>query len=153
MSFIQLLLILAAVVVLAILYKKFSALALPWSANIEQLTLGNTNWRKVEHTTPNMQIVTMSVPARQELGMEVHSNNDQFFRVERGNAELVTKVGDSTKKFRLSDGDAAVVPSKVYHNLINTGDTDLKLYTIYAPPHHPPGTIDATHADEIAREK
>jgi len=125
-----------------------------WSDNIESLTRDNKNWRTVLYTSPNLQVVTMSTPVGQELGREIHPSNDQFFRVESGTGELIIyeKDGAIRKTIALSDGVAAVVPYGIYHNVKNTGSTPLQFYTIYGPPHHPPGTIDVTHENEIARE-
>ena len=119
-----------------------------WSTNIEQDTINNDNWRNVVATSDNMQVALMSVPPGEELGAETHPQNDQFFRIERGNGKLVTDIGTAL----LSDGSTAIVPRGVKHNLINTGAAPLKLYTLYSPPHHKPHTWDRTHADEIARK-
>jgi mannose-6-phosphate isomerase-like protein (cupin superfamily) len=124
-----------------------------WSINIQQETLDNNNWRKVLHTSDNLQIVAMSVPVGEELGWEVHSDNDQLFRVVQGDGLLETRESNKTvKSTALKDGIVAIVPNGNYHNLKNVGSNTLRFYTVYGPPHHKPGTIDVTHADEIARE-
>jgi len=119
--------------------------------NIESATRDNTLWRNVLHTSDSLQVVAMSVPPGQALGKEVHSNNDQFFRVEQGNGVIVVTADKKDITTPISDGVAAIVPAGMPHNVINTSDVPLKLYTIYGPPHHPAGTKDATHADEITR--
>lgn len=122
-----------------------------WYDNIEQLTRANTDWRKVIHTSPNLQIVLMAPPTGQELGWEVHPDNDQFFRFESGKGRLQIKnPNDQTETIEVHDGDAAIVSKGTYHNVIS--DDSLKLYTVYGPPHHAPKVVDHTHADEIRRE-
>lgn len=129
-----------------------------WSANIEKETNDNEYWRKVLTTSKNLQVVAMNTPPGESLGWEVHSDNDQFFRVESGECELSVAPycnGAATapvQKIKMTDGWSAVVPSGLCHNVANTGKRPLRMYTIYGPPHHRPGTIDKTHADEIARE-
>lgn len=131
---------------------------IPWSANIERATVTNEDWRRVLTTTDGLQVVAMTTPVGESLGWEVHPDNDQFFRVERGRAVLSTAkcidgrpVGEVART-ELGDGSAAVVPRGTCHNVVNIGPDPLRMYTIYGPKHHPPGTVDHTHADEIARE-
>jgi mannose-6-phosphate isomerase-like protein (cupin superfamily) len=121
----------------------------PWSVNIEKETKENTNWRKVLNTSNNLQVVLMSVPPNQELGNEVHKENDQFFRFESGVGIVRTPINE----FQVSDGLSVIIPQGVYHNVINTSKTEpLKFYTIYGPPHHKPNVLDITHQDEKYRE-
>jgi mannose-6-phosphate isomerase-like protein (cupin superfamily) len=151
MIWIYLFLILIAVVVVALIARKFLKHTYynVWVGDIEKITIENEDWRHVLHTADNLQVVAMSVPVGQELGMETHQHNDQFFRVESGVGRLETVgVGGNRGRYELKDGFSAVVPHGTQHNLINIGDKPLKLYTIYGPPHHPPGTIHRTHADE-----
>jgi len=123
-----------------------------WTTDIEKATIKNKNWRKVIFTTPLMQVVLMSVPPKQELGWEKHPHTVQFFRIEAGHGVLSTRRGKKVTSTRLKNGTAAVVPKGLFHNVRNTSDQEpLQLYTIYTPAHHPPGTIDRTHADEIKR--
>lgn len=127
-----------------------------WSINVQEETLTNNNWRKVLYTSDNLQVVAMSVPIGEELGWEVHSENDQLFHVLQGDGVLEvreSKKPESVKTTALKDGIVAVVPHGNHHNLKNVGSQTLKFYTVYGPPHHKPGTIDATHAAEIARER
>lgn len=121
-----------------------------WHTNIEADTKSNTNWRDVVYTSDGLQVSLMSVPPGESLGAEVHPHSDQFFRFESGSGELI--AGD--RVISVSDGSAVVVPMGMRHDVKNTSDSEpLSFYTIYAPPHHPRGTVDRTHVDEIAREK
>lgn len=101
--------------------------------NIEKLTRQNTYYRKVLHTTTNMQLVLMSLESGEEIGAEVHKKTSQFIRVEKGKAKAI--IGRKT--FYLRDGDAVIVPPGKRHNIINNGTGTLQLYTIYTPPEHP----------------
>jgi mannose-6-phosphate isomerase-like protein (cupin superfamily) len=103
-----------------------------YKGNIERETLNNTFYRKVLHTTKNMQLVVMSLNPKEEIGMEVHKKTSQFIRVESGTASAV--IGK--KKYRLKEDDVIIIPPNTKHNVINTGPEDLKLYTIYTPPEH-----------------
>jgi mannose-6-phosphate isomerase-like protein (cupin superfamily) len=111
--------------------------------NIEQETLDNNNFRKVLYTSQHGQVVVMSLLPNEDIGMEVHSYTDQFFRVDSGEGKVIMDGEESV----ISDGFAVVVPAGTMHNVINTsGDKPLKLYTIYMPPHHVDGTVHATKA-------
>lgn len=101
--------------------------------NIEKLTLENSSFRKVLYTAPHSQLVLMSLAKGEEIGMEVHPENDQFFRFEEGEGRVVIDGNE----YDVGDGDAVVVPAGSEHNVINTSnDKELKLYTIYSPAHH-----------------
>lgn len=136
--------------------KKVQSKPKVWSTDIEKDTTNNKWWREVIYTSRNLQVTLMSVPPKQDLNWEVHPRNDQFFRIEKGKGLLLTKPNQRSRtisEIKLYDGVAAVVPKGVWHNVVNTSNTqDLKVYTIYSPPHHPPKTIDKTHKDEIIRE-
>lgn len=120
-----------------------------FSGNIEQLTLENSFFRKVLFTGPHSQLVVMSLQPNEEIGSEVHSENDQFFRFEQGEGKVIIGGEEHVVK----DGDAIVVPAGAEHNVINiSGSEPLKLYTIYSPPQHPDGTIHETKADAEAAE-
>lgn len=108
--------------------------------NIEKVTIKNNFYRKVLFTTPQMQLVLMSIPAGSEIGMETHSTTTQFIRVERGSG--VAYIGN--EKFNLKDGDAVVIPPNTRHNIKATNN-DLKLYTLYSPPEHAPNAIERRH--------
>lgn len=116
---------------------------------LEEATLENENFRKVLFTGPNMQLVLMTLQAGEDIGLETHTGHDQFIRVEAGEGKAI--IGD--EEFALIDGSAFVVPAGAQHNVINTGDTALKLYTVYAPAEHPDGTIHQTKAEADEYEK
>ena len=115
-------------------------------ANIEDLTEENTDFRRVLYTGKNLQLVLMAIEVGGEIGEEVHDDRDQFFRVEEGEGEVVIN-GQVSK---IEDDDAIIVPAGARHNIINTGDELLRLYTLYAPPEHRDGTVHATKADAEA---
>lgn len=117
--------------------------------DIESLTLGNADFRRVIYTGKEMQLVLMTIPPGGEIGEEVHEDRDQFFRVEGGQGEVLID-GKTTKV----EGDwAIIVPSGARHNVRNTGKEPLKLYTIYAPPEHRDGTVHRTKADAERSEE
>jgi len=107
--------------------------------NIEKLTTENKNFRKVLYTGKHCQLVLMSLLPNEEIGMEVHEDNDQFFRFEKGNGKVII---DETE-YEITDGDAVIVPSGARHNIV-AGNDGLKLYTIYSPAHHKDGIIRVT---------
>lgn len=117
-----------------------------YTTNIEKDTLENENFRKVLYTAKNMQLVVMSLEVGEEIGLETHPEHDQFIRVDKGSAKAVLNDEES----ELADGSCVIIPAGVEHNVINTGDDKLKLYTIYSPPEHPDGTVHATKADAMA---
>lgn len=112
-------------------------------ANIEKLTLANTDFRHVLYTGKHSQLVLMSLRPGEDIGMEVHDTVDQFFRFEAG--EGVVYIDGVQHKVK--DGDCAIVPSGAQHNVVNTGKKELKLYTIYSPPEHIDKTIRHTKKD------
>ncbi len=116
--------------------------------NIEKDTLENENFRKVLYTAKNMQLVVMSLNAGEEIGMETHPEHDQFIRVDKGSAKAILNGEES----ELVDGSCVIIPAGVEHNIVNTGESKLKLYTIYSPPEHADGTIHVTKADADAAE-
>lgn len=107
--------------------------------NIEQDTLANSNFRKVLFTAKNSQLVVMSLKAGEDIGEEVH-DVDQFLRIDQGTGKTVLNGVETP----ISDGFAIVVPAGVKHNIINTGETEMKLYTIYSPPNHKDSTVHPT---------
>ena len=118
--------------------------------NIEKETLENENFRKVLFTGPHSQLVLMSLLPKEEIGMEVHHDVDQFIRIEEGEG-LAILNGEETP---LLDDFAIVIPSGTNHNIINTSDSrKMKLYSIYSPSEHPDGTIDKTKDDAQKREE
>ena len=112
-----------------------------FKTNIERDTLKNKNFRKVIYTGRNSQLVLMSLKPKEEIGLETHPENDQFLRFEGGTGRVI--IDDS--KYTVKDGDAVVIPAGAKHNVINTSsEEELKIYTIYSPPHHRDGTIHKT---------
>lgn len=118
-------------------------------ADIEELTEDNKDYRRVLYTGKHLQLVLMSLEPGEEIGEEIHAENDQFFRVEKGKGEVWIN-GKATK---IKADDAIVVPAGAKHNVINTGHKALKLYTIYSPPHHRDGVKAATKAEADANEE
>ena len=110
-----------------------------YKENIENLTKENSNFRKVLYTGAHCQLVLMSLLANEEIGMEVHPDNDQFFRFEGGTGKVII---DATE-YEVKDGDAVIVPRGASHNVI-AGESGLKMYTIYSPAHHKDGIVRAT---------
>ena len=117
--------------------------------SIEKLTLENENFRKVLYTGKHSQLVLMSLKPQEEIGMEVHLENDQFFRFEQGEGKVI--IDDN--EYLVKDGDAIVVPSGAQHNVINISQAeDLKLYTIYSPAQHNDGIVRLTKEEAEANE-
>ena len=117
--------------------------------DIEELAGENRDFRRVLHTGPNLQLVLMSLRAGEEIGEEVHDDHDQFFRVEKGKGE----VWIDGERSKLRTGTAVLIPAGARHNVRNTGEKRLRLYTLYAPAGHADGTVHATKADADASEE
>ena len=118
-----------------------------FASNIEKETLANENFRRVLYTGKHSQLVLMSLDPNEEIGMEVHEENDQFFRFEKGEGKCIIDGNE----YPLTDGMAIVVPAGAQHNIINTSATEKqKLYTIYSPAHHKDGVVRATKAEAEA---
>ena len=115
--------------------------------NIESLTTLNENFRKVLYTSEHCQLVLMSLLPNEEIGSEVHEDNDQFFRFENGTGKVII----NETEYMVSDGDAVIVPCGAQHNVI-AGDNGLKLYTIYSPAHHKDGITRSTKQEAIDNE-
>ena len=125
----------------------------PYVVDIETLTLDNTNFRTAAWTGTNMQMTLMAIEPGEDIGLEVHADHDQFLRIEQGEARV--EMGSSADKLTVSEAEedyAIFVPAGVWHNIINTGDKTLKLYSIYAPAEHAHGTIHQTKAIADAAE-
>jgi mannose-6-phosphate isomerase-like protein (cupin superfamily) len=119
-----------------------------YTTAIEKETRKNTDFRRVLYTGKNSQLVLMSLEPGEEIGMEVHSHLDQFFRFEAGEGVVIV----DGNKYPVKDGDCAIVPAGANHNVVNTSKKEkLKLYTIYSPPEHIDKTIRRTKADALAR--
>ncbi len=121
-----------------------------YHANIESLTKENNNFRQVLYTAEHMQLVLMSLQPNEEIGMEVHPDNDQFFRFESGEGKVIVNGNE----YEVVDGDTIIVPCGSQHNVINTSDSDsLKMYTIYSPAHHKDGIVRETKKDAETNEE
>lgn len=117
--------------------------------NIEKKTLENENYREVLFTGPNLQLVLMALEPGDEIGEEIHDGHDQFIRFESGEGEVIL---DGEPR-RVGDGDAVVIPAGTKHNVVNVSpDAKLKLYTLYAPPEHAPGTVHPRKRDSLGDE-
>jgi mannose-6-phosphate isomerase-like protein (cupin superfamily) len=120
-----------------------------FNANIEKDTLENGNFRKVLYTGKHSQLVLMSLAPKVEIGMEVHEENDQFFRFEKGQGKCIIDGNE----YDVTDGSAIVVPAGAQHNIINVSEAEeLKMYTIYSPAHHKDGIVRATKEEAEANE-
>ncbi len=125
----------------------------PYVVDIEELTVSNTNFRTAAWTGSNMQMTLMAIEPGDDIGLEVHEDHDQFLRIEEGTARVeMGPTEDSLQAWDAEDDYAIFVPAGTWHNIINTGDEPLKLYSIYAPAEHPHGTVHPTKADAEADE-
>ncbi len=120
----------------------------PFVTNINDVTLQNNNFRIALWTGEYLQVTLMRINVGDDIGLELHTDTDQFIRIEQGQG--LVQMGDSKDELnfqrRVYDDYSILIPAGKWHNLINTGTTPLKLYSIYAPPHHPQGTIHQTKA-------
>lgn len=126
----------------------------PFVVNIDEATKQNNTYRTALWTGKHLQVTLMSINVGESIGLEIHPDVDQFLRIEQGDG--LVKMGNSKDNLnfqkRVSDDYAIMIPAGKWHNLINTGNKKLKLYSIYAPPHHPHGTVHKTKADAMADE-
>jgi mannose-6-phosphate isomerase-like protein (cupin superfamily) len=116
-----------------------------FAVDLNKITLENSDYRRVVYTSHYSQLVLMSLKPGEEIGNEVHGL-DQFIRIEQGQARVILNNGQ--KEYNLKDDWAVIIPAGNFHNVINTGDTTLKLYTLYSPPDHLKDTLQPTKADE-----
>ena len=125
-----------------------------WVGDIERATLENETFRTVLHTGGHLQLTVMRLGPGEDIGREAHPHLDQFLRIESGTGRVELGRTESSVEETHDVGDdwAIIVPAGVWHNVVNTGDGDLKLYSIYAPPEHPAGTIHRTKADADTAE-
>jgi len=114
--------------------------------DIEQATLANEDFRRVVYTGRNLQLVLMTLPPGCDIGVEVHEDIDQFFRIEEGEGEILI----DGERHRVQDDFAVIVPAGARHNVINTGEAPLRLYTLYGPPEHKDGIV---HRDKDQAER
>ncbi len=117
--------------------------------NIETLTTENTDFRRVIYTGKYLQLVLMALKPGEEIGEEVHADHDQFFRIESGSGEVLI----DGRRTPIKDDDAILVPAGARHNVFNTGEASLTLYTLYGPPEHHEGVVRATRAEAEAKEE
>ena len=121
-----------------------------FKTNIEKDTLENSKFRKVLYTGKHSQLVLMSLRPKEDIGMETHTENDQFFRFETGQGKVII----DGNVYEVGDGVAIVVPAGAKHNIINISDSkELKLYTIYSPPHHKDGIVRVTKKEAEANDE
>lgn len=127
----------------------------PFAVNIKEAAKQNNNFRTALWTGNHLQLTLMSIPVGGEIGLEIHPDLDQFIRIEEGQG--LVKMGDSKDYLdfqeRVYNDYAFIIPAGKWHNLINTGDEPIKLYSIYAPPQHPHGTVHVTKEDAEAEEQ
>jgi mannose-6-phosphate isomerase-like protein (cupin superfamily) len=126
----------------------------PFVINIEEATEQNNAFRTALWTGSHLQLTLMSINAGDEIGLEIHPNTDQFIRIEEGQGlvRMGDRMDDLYFQARVFEDYAIVIPAGKWHNLINTGNRPLKLYSIYAPPQHPRGTVHLTRAEAMAAE-
>ncbi|AXI07755.1 cupin domain-containing protein [Oceanobacillus sp. 143] len=126
----------------------------PFVVNINEASKQNNTYRTALWTGPHLQVTLMSINVGDDIGLEIHHDVDQFLRVEQGQG--IVNMGKSKNNLnfvrRVRDDSAIMVPANTWHNVTNTGNIPLKLYSIYAPPHHPFGTVHKTKADAAAAE-
>lgn len=126
----------------------------PFVIDIDKATKQNNTFRTALWTGKHLQLTLMSINPGDSIGLENHPNLDQFLRIEQGQG--IVKMGHSKDNLdfqrRVADGFAIIVPAGTWHNLINTGNRPLKLYSIYAPPQHPKGTVHRTKSDAMEAE-
>ncbi|KRG11845.1 cupin [Lederbergia galactosidilytica] len=127
----------------------------PFVININEAAKQNDTFRTALWTGTHLQLTLMSLNSGEDIGLEIHPNVDQFLRIEQGQG--IVQMGKSKNNLnfrrRVYDDSAIFIPAGTWHNLTNTGNIPLKLYSIYAPPNHPFGTVHATKRDAIAAEE
>ena len=121
----------------------------PFIFNIHHATCMNENFRTTLWTGCNLQLTLMSIPVRGDIGVEMHADVDQFIRIESGRAKVyMGTCRNDLREVACVDGNYAIfIPAGTWHNIVNVGDCPLKLYSLYAPPHHPFGTVHSTKKD------
>jgi mannose-6-phosphate isomerase-like protein (cupin superfamily) len=123
--------------------------------DIERATLDNTTFRKVLFTGEHTQLTVMRLAQGEDIGREVHQDHDQFLRLEQAEArvELGTTEDAVEERHDVRADWAIIVPAGIWHNVVNTGADEVKLYSLYSPPEHPPNTVHRTKADAEAAER
>jgi mannose-6-phosphate isomerase-like protein (cupin superfamily) len=127
---------------------------LGWVGNVELETLDNETFRTVVFTGDHTQLTVMSLKAGEDIGRERHDGIDQFLRIESGRARVELSRSEDTidETHDVEDDWAIIVPAGVWHNVVNTGEGELKLYSLYSPPEHPDGTVHRTKEEAEAAE-
>ena len=125
-----------------------------WVDDIERATLENSTFRTVLFTGQNMQLTVMRLAPGEEIGLEMHDDVDQFIRIEEGRARITfgRSRDEVDETHDVQDDWALIIPAGTWHNVVNIGEGDLKLYSLYSPPEHPHGTVHRTKADADAAE-
>ncbi len=127
----------------------------PFTVNIVEATTQNDYFRTALWTGKHLQLTLMSIGVGEDIGLEIHPELDQFIRIEEGQG--IVRMGDSRNRLdyqrMVTDDYVFIIPAGKWHNLINTGNTPIKLYSIYAPPQHPHGTVHKTKAEAVAAEE
>ena len=127
---------------------------LGWVGDIERETLDNDNFRTVRYTGEHTQLTLMRLGPGEDIGWEAHDHLDQFLRIEQGEgrAEFGRSEDSADETHDVGADWAIIVPAGIWHNVVNTGDGELKLYSLYSPPEHPPETVHRTKAEAEAAE-
>lgn len=128
---------------------------LGWIGDIERETLENTTFRTVVFTGEHTQLTLMTIDPGDDIGREMHPDHDQFLRIEQGSARVeLSRSEDAIDETHEAHADwAIIVPAGVWHNVVNTGEGALKVYSLYSPPEHADGTVHRTKADALAAEQ
>ncbi|HXV96191.1 MAG TPA: cupin domain-containing protein [Gaiellaceae bacterium] len=128
---------------------------LGWTADIEKATLDNDTFRTVLFTGEHTQLTVMRLGPGEDIGREAHHDRDQFLRIEQGRArlELGTAEDHVDETHEVEDDWAIIIPAGVWHNVVNTGEGELKLYSLYSPPEHQDGTVHRTKAEAEEAER
>ena len=127
----------------------------PFVTNIDKMTRQNTNYRTALWTGQNLQLTLMSIPAGGQIGLEIHPDTDQFLRIESGKGTVMMGADKNRLNYQrpVFGGYAVFVPAGTWHNIVNTGACPLKIYTVYAQPHQPHGTVQATKDADDVKER
>ena len=127
---------------------------LGWVGNIEDITTRNETFRTVVYTGQHTQLTVMRLAPGEDIGLESHPHLDQFLRLEQGRARVEFGPAEDSieETHEVEDDWAFIVPAGVWHNVVNIGDTDVRLYSLYSPPEHPDGTVHRTKAEAEAAE-
>ena len=126
----------------------------PFVFNIDHVTTMTRNFRTTLWTGQHLQLTLMCIPISGDIGVEMHADTDQFIRIEKGRAKVMMGTCRHTmrEKATVGDQDAVLIPAGTWHNIVNVGCEPLKLYSIYAPPHHPFGTVHKQKADAMCEK-